>query len=96
MILYYTAGHHMNTSNLTLVLQKMRRLHRLSNLLRIPEDTLTSYGDERINKVSESILSEYLKWRDLKHLLLRCKEKSAIDFVCLMEQYVREGELSRL
>ena len=86
----------MNTYNLGLVLHKMKHLDRLSSLLHTPEETLMATEEEKIDKMSDVLLSKNLKWRDLKPLLLRCGENSAVEMIILMEQYVREGELCRL
>ena len=82
-------------SNLSLVFQRVRYLDKVLTVLGMPADTLTGDEEERIKNISSFFLAKNLKWRDLKEQLLGLNEKASVEMVCLMEQYVREGEQSR-
>ena len=88
----FFSGHHMNLSNLMLVLKEVTDLDRVSNALALPAADGSGDREERLGKVSNFFLLTHQTWKQLKNLLLRYKEYPAARIVNLMEQYVREGK----
>ncbi|CAI8033920.1 hypothetical protein GBAR_LOCUS19121 [Geodia barretti] len=83
-------GHLMTLSNLMRVFKKVIYLDRVSNAFGMSPEAMSGDEEERLGKVSNFFLEKKLTWKHLRKLLIRHNEMQAVQFVDLMEQYVRE------
>ena len=81
----------MTLSSLMQLFKKVIYLDKVSNAFGMSPEAMSGDEEERLGKVSNFFLEKKLTWKHLRKLLIRHNEMQAVEFVYLMEEYVREG-----
>ena len=89
-IILYQTGHQINMTDLSLVLQKVRDLQQLSNILGMPPKTVPGDREQGMKKISDYLTSKNPDLSYIREMLEQCNETQAV--VCLMDRCVFDSK----